>query len=265
MKNLKIILIILLTLNLSAHAAKTILVSDIDDTVKVAHVRNKIAAVKNAYRVTNIFLGMADLYKIIERRLDADIYYLTNAPAEVMKWSHSTLLYAGDFPQQENLLIRPIKVSTKVFKAQKLRELIEREKPDQVILVGDNGEHDHTFYHDVSEEYPGIKFYIFIRAAYNFNADNKLYSGQKSFITPFEIADSLYQSRLLHKSDSERLLDLHLQDYLDEKDLEDEGMMYTPEWQSCYGHRLSFWAMIRSTLPSKLTKKIKKLCLMPTN
>lgn len=246
-------------LSFSALSAETILISDIDDTIKVGHIRNKIAAVKNAFKVNNIFLGMADLYHIIKEKTDAEVFYLTNAPAEVMKWSHQTLLYMGNFPAG-SLEIRPIKVSSKTFKAQRLKELIEREKPTNVILVGDNGEHDNTFYHGIAQQYPEIKFYTYIRAAYNFDESNKLYRNQKSFVTPFEIADSLYQRNILEKRDSKRLLDLHLEDFMNEVDLEDDGPMYIPEWLKCNGHKRSFWSIFRTTLPSQLKKKIATIC-----
>ncbi|AYF44176.1 MULTISPECIES: phosphatase domain-containing protein [Halobacteriovorax] len=254
-----ILTLLISTFSTAGLAAETILISDIDDTIKIGHIRDKIDTVKNAFKVNNIFLGMADLYHIIKDRTGAEVYYLTNAPEELMKWSHSTLLYLGDFPQG-SLEIRPIKVSTKVFKAQRLRELIEREDPKNVILVGDNGEHDNTFYHDIAQEYPEVKFYTYIRAAYHFDESNALYPDQRSFVTPFEIADNLYQRDVIEKRDSQELLDLHLKDFMRETNVDDDGPMYIPAWLRCRGHKRSFWSIFRSTLPSKLTKKINYIC-----
>lgn len=258
----KLILILLLTaFNSFAQrpSGKTILISDIDDTIKVAHIRSKLGTVKNAFRTRNIFLGMADLYKAIEARLGAKIYYLTNAPEKIMRKSHSALLRNGHFPQALNLAIRPSGVSTKVFKAQKLRQLIDDHNPTRVILIGDNGEHDNTFYHDVGQEYPEIEFHTYIRAVYNFDQNNELYENQESFISPFEIADSLYQRRIIKGADSRNLLAAHLNAYLSEVDLEDSGMLYTPEWQECFGHRPKAWTP-KTTMPFSLIYRIHKLC-----
>ncbi|MFG1493107.1 phosphatase domain-containing protein [Halobacteriovorax sp. ZH4_bin.1] len=265
-RNIKSVILVL-TFNLLASATlaftqdsgKTILISDIDDTIKVGHIRSKIDAVSNAYRTNNIFLGMADLYRIIKNRLNADVFYLTNAPEEVMAWSHTELLKNGNFPEG-SLEIRPIKVSSKIFKAQRLEELISEHRPDTVILVGDNGEHDNSFYNGIKQTYPGIKFHTFIRAAYNFDESNKLYKGQASFVTPFEIADTLYQRKVLERSDSKDLQDLHLKNYMEEYLLRDKGQLYTPHWQRCYGHKVNSWSNLFSTLPKELTKKISILC-----
>ena len=84
--------------------AQTLLISDIDDTVKVSHIRSLKGAVSNAFRTNNIFKGMADLYKSVAKDSGAKIIYLTNAPEKILGYSHTRTLKNGRFPKGELLL-----------------------------------------------------------------------------------------------------------------------------------------------------------------
>ncbi len=181
-------ILMILTLSFGAvfawgQTAKVLLVSDIDDTIKVSHVLSTIGKFGRAADVTTPFLGMAALYQLIinENPANTKIVYLSNAPDEVagipaLRISHQTFLDRNHFPKG-SLLLRD-GLFEQDHKIKELRLLIESEKPDVLILLGDNGEKDILIYDQIVSEYAGLtrmKILTFI---------HQLYATEKSFLVP---------------------------------------------------------------------------------
>lgn len=193
---------------------KLLLISDIDDTIKVSHVLNKADAVSRAADVTTPFTGMAQLYQwVVNSNKNTQIVYLSNAPEEVagipaFKISHQTFLNYNHFPEGELDLRGDL--FDKNFKITEIRRLLTNEKPDIVIFVGDNGERDAEIYHQATLEFAqsGIQFHTFIHQLYSkeksfFKPDfleelgHSLFSEQSGFVTPIEIALQLKDESLI--------------------------------------------------------------------
>jgi len=241
-------------------SAKTILVTDIDDTLKVAHIRSTIGTVANAFRTQNIFLGMNDVISAVKKDADADIYYLTNAPELLMGASHTALLRNGKFPSGK-LLLRPTGVSSDIHKIISLQYLIESQRPDSVILIGDNGEKDIKFYNRIAKTYPGIKFHTFIRIAYSLDKDHSPMRDQLGFISPMEITAKLYNEGFVSLDSADKIFDFHGPRFVADKQWKSKGMMYLPNWLTCRGH-ISFNTLFAFSHPWKtaIKRKIQKVC-----
>lgn len=240
--------------------SKTVLVTDIDDTIKAAHIRSTIGKINTAFRTKNIFLGMADLYSELKKENSLNIYYLTNAPEKLMGNSHRATLRNGRFPDGK-LLLRPSGISSTEHKVIELEKLVRKESPDKVILVGDNGEHDVYFYQDIMNKYPKIKFYTFIRVAYDLDDDKaNPTDGQLGFTTPFEIADALKNEGLLSDYALRELYVAHGPSFLADKKNETHGPLYLPEWQSCHGHSVRLENLHHLTIVKLVEEKINKNC-----
>lgn len=254
---MKLFIVLLLTFSASA---KTLLVSDIDDTLKIAHIRSTIGKVANAFRTNNVFLGMNDLISAVKQDADAEVFYLTNAPEKLMGASHRALLRNGKFPQG-TLLLRPSGVSSDEHKVNSLERLITEHRPDSIILFGDNGEKDIKFYHHIAMRYPGIKFVTFIRIAYSQDADHSPMRGQYGFISPMEIAAKLYNEGFLDLSSADRIFDKHAPAFVADKQRKKKGMTYLPKWLTCRGH-MSFKTLQAFAHPwkSSVSSKIQAVC-----
>ena len=240
--------------------SKTVLVTDIDDTIKVAHIRSTFGKISTAFRTHNIFLGMADLYSELKKENSLNIYYLTNAPERLMGNSHRKTLKNGKFPAWK-LLLRGSGVSSTEHKVIELEKLIKDESPQKVILVGDNGEHDVHFYQDIMDKHPEIKFYTFIRVAYDLDNDKaNPTSSQVGFTSPFEIADTLKSEGLLSDQALRELYVAHGPSFIADKKDESNGPLYLPEWQSCKGHQVSMENLHNLTIVNLVEEKINKNC-----
>ncbi|MGZ3798496.1 MAG: phosphatase domain-containing protein, partial [Pseudobdellovibrionaceae bacterium] len=230
---MKIVLLIFLFFYSFSSQGKTLLVSDIDDTIKLAHVRDFADALKYARDTESRFLGMNALYsKILQDQPDSQIVYLSKAPAWAMEKTHRRFLEAGGYPSGE--YIPRTKYDEDVHKIKSLRTLLEEIKPEKVILVGDNGEQDADVYDQIAKEYSnrGIEFYHFIHIVYSRHAyverGATLHPGQIGFVSPIEMALELEKKGIITFSSAQELIDNLIPEILKQKFTESEGIVAIP-------------------------------------
>jgi hypothetical protein len=220
-------------------SAKTIFISDIDDTIKRSHVLDKSDAIFIANKVDYAFTGMSTLYNLIKTD---SLFYVTNAPEKLMYRNHSDFLQYNLFPAGK-LLLRPGFEDN--FKETTITKLILDEKPDQVILIGDNGEQDTLIYAKIIEKFKSkpIQFFTFIREDYptiphtTDEVGRKLEDGQVSFITAGELAVKMSVLNILTKDSALKAIYSTLNPSkeisLDEVDSE----IFLPYWMACAFHK----------------------------
>ncbi len=265
-RNLNRVLVGVVALLLAAMAsAKTVIVSDIDDTIKMSHVRNRMDSISNARRTKNRFEGMNSLYHLMLNGIeDSKIYYLTNAPGWLMKRAHTKLLANGNFPEGE-VLFRE-KESSDEHKVKALREIIRMDQPNRMILLGDNGERDIAFYSQIREEFPEVEFFQFIRIVYSpsdYDEILNLESGQMGFVTPLEIALVLRQNAILPDAQANAFIweigDSILNDAFEDGDR--NRPKFFPDWQNCETFE---WPSIKeeASLPvvSRVYHRVTEIC-----
>lgn len=217
--SIKVIMFLGLLLAAPFALTKTIIISDIDDTLKMTHVNSSVDRIDEALKIDNVFYLMPDLL----RQAKADkVFYVSNAPQSVMGNAHRRFLAHNQFPEGE-VHLRPGIWSPK-DKKPVLREIINRELPSIVILLGDNAEQDPEFYAQIQTEYPGIRFITFIRWAYAPSTASSIKSGQIPFVSAGEIALHLDQRKLFN---SDQVLGLVILSATN---------LSLPAWLNCIGH-----------------------------
>jgi phosphatidate phosphatase APP1 len=147
--------------------AKTLIISDIDDTVKMTDVLGKTSKVVfNGVFRTKAFSGMSELYQQLVKENDV-IYYVSGSP-KIIRIRVDEFLEENNFPQKKNLILKD-KTSddTVKFKLSAIKKILEQVKPDKLIMIGDDGEHDPEIYNKIAEEYPHLVQSIYIRAIQN--------------------------------------------------------------------------------------------------
>ena len=158
----------------SAESKKILLVSDVDDTLKMSNVLNKGGAVKQVLNITAVFTGMSQLYQLIvnQYKQDVKVVYLSNAidgyaGISPIRDLHQNFLSYNKFPEGPLLLRSDIR--DKNHKIRELRRLQATENPDVMILFGDNGERDAEIYHQFALENKtkNIKIVSFIHQVYS--------------------------------------------------------------------------------------------------
>lgn len=149
--------------------AKTLIVSDIDDTVKVTDVLNKKNAVYNALFSKAAFSGMSELYQELDSKNSEDtiFYYVSGSPT-LIEGKISEFLKFNEFPDRANLILKSgTKTPTYDYKVAAITKLIQTENPEKVILIGDDTEYDPEVYVTISKAFPEKVESIYIRAIRN--------------------------------------------------------------------------------------------------
>jgi len=212
--------------------AKTIVVSDIDDTLKIAHVLDRMDALEYALQTGNIFGGMSTLFNEIQKN-DPDIkfFYVSNAPAALMQEFHQEFIDVNKFPAG------PVRLRSGFFqndfKVTELHKIIQDEEPDDVILVGDNGERDSEIYEQIKIERPGVRFHTYIRRNYSGVLGSPLKSEQFEFVTAWDFLLHLRKDGFISDQQTQEFLPKFASAYLQEPEDQRYGNIIIPNWTDC--------------------------------
>ena len=154
------------TLIFSNSYAKTLIISDIDDTIKLTDVLNsKPEIVRNALLSKKAFSGMGQLYKELGTK-ETSIHYVSGSPTIIRSIVNKFLQY-NEFPQEQNLVLKRGSIHTFEYKVEAIKNIISIEQPDEIILIGDDTEVDPEVYDTISKLNPLKVSGIYIRAIQN--------------------------------------------------------------------------------------------------
>lgn len=199
MKLIVSFLFLYLSLSLTAQA-RILVVSDIDDTIKVTHVLSKVGAVASAFDDDSRFSGMSELYKALAQthRGEIEFHYVSLAPKLIMHEQHKKFLKENSFPTTQ-LHTNPLLSQDPQVKINIIRGLIQSRLPKKIIYIGDNGQLDTYVYEKLSREFSNIPALTYIREAYSKRgySKNPTRGGQVGFVTTYELALDLIQKSLL--------------------------------------------------------------------
>ncbi|MNL07741.1 hypothetical protein D3C87_1284290 [compost metagenome] len=232
--------------------AKTILISDIDDTIKLSHILDKTDAFWNVFRTENVYLGMNTAYKLLkEQDKSIEFFYVSNGPKAGVGPLHDEFLDDNKFPDKDNAFYRkfgypdPNNPGKKILgldpnhKVNVISEIIESTKPDLVILVGDNGEQDPFKYDTIVNKYPNTKFLSQIHMPYYTGQIEKQYAGQalqgdqEGFATSYDMILSWFDKGIINAEAVVTFEESFRKGLAKEDKYEDKGEMAFPDWTDC--------------------------------
>lgn len=256
---------------------KVLVISDIDDTLKVSHVLNPIYAASRIPNYTVRFTGMSELYQLlaIEPNTETRFAYVSNAPESVaglhvLLNSHLSFLQHNNFPA--GVLSLRKNFFDKNHKIEEIRKQVDLENPDIILFFGDNGQSDSAIYQEAVEEYKqkNIQMITFIHQVYKTEKSfldvsvipeigNKLLAKQIGFVTPIEIALELNKKGLLSERSKAWMIDNVAPNIANEKfyDLDSLNDITFPSFQNC-SEFVWRWPMTKELVP--LVKKINSVC-----
>jgi len=147
------------------------IVSDIDDTIKVSQVRNKLELLRNTFlREPRAVEGMAAAYMKWQEQ-GAQFHYVSSSPWQLYPLLSKFIEKEG-FPEGTwdllqfrvkdetffNLFADPVQRKTRIIEG-----LLTRYPQRKVILVGDTGEKDPEVYGELARKYPNQIVQISLR------------------------------------------------------------------------------------------------------
>lgn len=242
----------------TAVQAKTLVVSDIDDTLKIAHVGSKADATKRAFRTDLHFSGMTELFQLLDSKGDVDFAYVSNAPSKLMGSSHRKFLKEWKFPEGGLYLNESFFGGN--HKEATITKILEAAKADVVIFLGDNSEIDAAVYASLVKKFPAVRTYQFIRMPYSNSKDatfDPILPGQIPFITPMELVLALSAGGEISVADADAF-SADLQTAVVAADDVDMGPGFFPNWMDCRDFK---WQPISfNPALTEYNKKITQRC-----
>ena len=190
-----VVLLINLFFTTNLFAGVDLIISDVDDTLKVTHARNKSDAIKNVSIIENHFLLMPELYNLLTQNQNNVISYVSKSPGFLSSKINKLLEY-GNFPSGE--LFTRNNVFDSKYKIKTISKIIKATKPNKVILFGDNGQDDSADYLTLTRKFKDIEFITYIRIAYP-TQNQSLPSSQIGFVTSLEVLIDLQDKQIIPK------------------------------------------------------------------
>lgn len=258
MKNISLAFLLLLP---QLALSKVLLVSDMDDTIKVSHVLDIDSAIANARQTKNAFMGMPELYQALAKIPEAtEFHYLSSAPQKLMFYFHHYFLWQNEFPSGE--LVLNSKLIDSQHKITSLRKMIAEHNPTKMILIGDNGERDTEVYAQIRKEFPHIGGETYIHIVYSLegfenNEGKPLQQGQIGWATSLDLAYDLLQKGYITQTDYKALVESVEPRALKENPyIERRKQMMFPAWLDCRDLKIPELPLISN----QLQKKIEDRC-----
>ncbi|WP_374032235.1 phosphatase domain-containing protein [Bdellovibrio bacteriovorus] len=250
-------------LMLSAFAeAKVLVVSDIDDTLKVSHVLSKKGAATSFADDDSRFVGMSEIFQMLNlQHEDIEFHYVSLAPKLLMNEQHTDFLEENGFPITKLHMNSGIKQDPEL-KQKVIRKVLTETNPEVVIYFGDNGQFDAVVYDQMVKEFPHIPAVSYIREAYSRLDRSKFptMEGQIGFVTSVEVAIDLISKGLLMKKaygPIEQIVYKRMKK--DDKD-EKFGPMVFPWWQDCRDFKWQWDVKNPSVKLQKIQSVIAERC-----
>jgi phosphatidate phosphatase APP1 len=144
-------------------------ISDFDDTVAVTNVIDARGLVSSALFKDSdtqpVVAGMSDFYRCLrsDKKANPAFALVSGSPVQYVPRTMA-FLKRYDFPFM-GLYLRDLGPNTMSgYKQPHIRQLLKT-LPQEVVLIGDSGEHDPEVYAEMNKEFPGRVTKIFIRDA----------------------------------------------------------------------------------------------------
>jgi hypothetical protein len=215
--------------------AKILVISDIDDTLKISHVASAVDALRSAFDDKSFFVGMPELFQdLAKSTADIEFHYVSLAPRFFMEQKHLNFLAKNNFPISE-LHMNPGTLQDPELKQKIIRKLLADKKPELVLYFGDNGQFDTLVYQQMTLEFPETASHTYIREVYSKFGSSKFptQEGQTGFVTSVELALDLIEKGLLPAADYPAIEKLVFDQLKLESSRQLVGLRIFPAWQDC--------------------------------
>ena len=182
------ILLVSFLLVLSSSASALIIVSDLDDTIKVTNTRNLRAAAYNAVFSSKAYAGMPELMNEMNSYTNG-LYYVSASPK--LLTSRIQRFFRKNNLTVEGFYARSLRQlgDKEIFKINAITDVLETTEED-VILIGDDSELDEKVYQHIKAEFPNRVIATYIHNVYN----SEQLTEASRYFTAFDIAVSEYHA-----------------------------------------------------------------------
>jgi hypothetical protein len=170
-----------------------VLLSDLDDTIKISHTQSKLITVYRGLFRSAAFVGMATLYRELLRNPQSSFHLVSSSPPQI-KQKIENFLKKNQFPTAK-VTLRDWMRETNILKY-KMKHILSlaEASPFPLLLIGDDTEHDPEVFHHVEKKFPEKVAARYLRVVKGCD----LPPGSIGFYTAFDIACAELAAGRLH-------------------------------------------------------------------
>ncbi|MBY0515728.1 MAG: DUF2183 domain-containing protein [Bacteriovoracaceae bacterium] len=190
-------LLLLSSLFISQMAQAYIVISDVDDTLKITNSGSSVQAGWNGLFKKDVFAAMPELFKAWSD--DGAKIYLVTASPKLVKHKMLELLRYHHI-QYESLTLKSNLFESKLkYKVRELSRILDLNPQEDAVLIGDDVGQDPEIFEAIEQKYGKRILVKYVRPVKN----RSLFAGDIPYITAFDIASEESMSgRLLADGDS---------------------------------------------------------------
>jgi hypothetical protein len=188
-----------------------LLVSDLDDTIKISHTQSKFITVYRGLFRSSAFAGMAVLYRELLNSHPSSEFLVVSSSPPAIRRKIEAFLRLHDFPKGRVVLRDWMRSpSVQNYKLQALCKLAE-ETPLPILFIGDDTQYDPEVFAAVADKHPEKVIARYVRVV----RGRPLPEGSHGFFTAFDIACAelaagrLRSEQVLHVGESVLKADRH--------------------------------------------------------
>lgn len=164
-----------------------LLISDLDDTIKISHTQSKLVTIYRGLFRSSAFAGMAQLYAELLAFNPTSAFCVVSSSPPQIKRKVEFFLTKNKFPEA-NLVLRDWMRQPSIlkYKLGSILALVEKAEAAgaRVILIGDDTEHDPEVFAHVAKRYPERIVARYIRSV----RGRETPEGSIGFFTAFDVA-----------------------------------------------------------------------------
>lgn len=164
-----------------------LLISDLDDTIKISHTQSKLVTVYRGLFRSSAFAGMAQLYaELLANHPESAFCVVTSSPPQIRR-KVQFFLAKNQFPSCEVMLRDWMRQPNILkYKLGSIMAMVEEsgKKGRRAVLVGDDTEHDPEVFAHVAKRFPELVAARYLRIV----KGRELPEGSTGFFTAFDVA-----------------------------------------------------------------------------
>lgn len=173
----------LLPILLIGHAHASLIISDVDDTIKITNSGSIIDATWSGLFLNRVFLGMPETYRAWGKK--NKIHFVTAAPSVLTKKIKSLLTH-HKVPYESLTTRRNLLESHFPYKMKAISRIMDASPDELVVLIGDDVSQDPTVFAALDKKYPGRVSASYIRLVKNLS----LPEGLIPYVSAHDIAST---------------------------------------------------------------------------
>lgn len=179
---------------------KTLVIVNVEDTLKIAHVRNFWDSLNYASDSRKRFMGMSAVLNVFAHNNPSFRFvYLTQSTELIAGKTEIEFLKKNDFPRGE---YRTYGLNfDNTSRLEVLKGLVSQSSINRVIFLSHNGNQDVGVFHELSLAFPKILFLSYLHVVYSTSSSSELgsvlYPDQTGFVTSVELLVDWQQKGLV--------------------------------------------------------------------